>query len=201
MYRDGLKRIFDFLMALVMLAVLWPLLLLIAAAVKLTSNGPALFRQERGGLKGEYFTLLKFRSMAVDHQAESTGFEPGAGMRVTGVGKFLRKTKLDELPQLINVLKGDMSFVGPRPEVRTYIELYPQRWREVHSVRPGITDPASIEFRNEEDILAAAEDPEREYRDEILPRKLDLYEEYVNGIGPLTDLKLIFATVAVVLKG
>jgi lipopolysaccharide/colanic/teichoic acid biosynthesis glycosyltransferase len=152
-------------------------------------------------LNGQYFTLLKFRSMAVDRDAERRGFEPGSGMRVTALGRILRKTKLDELPQLINVLRGEMSFVGPRPEVRRYIELYPERWARVLSVRPGITDPASIEYRNEEELLAAAADPEREYRGVILPRKLDLYEAYVGSVSLAGDLKIILRTALAVLKG
>jgi lipopolysaccharide/colanic/teichoic acid biosynthesis glycosyltransferase len=130
---------------------------------------------------------------------DKSEFDAGSDMRVTRIGKILRKTKLDELPQLINVLKGEMSFTGPRPEVKTYIDLYPERWEKILSVRPGITDPASIEFRNEEEILAASENPEEEYRNSILPVKLTYYEQYVDNISLFYDIKLILKTVFVVL--
>jgi len=133
--------------------------------------------------------------------ADGGAFDAGDTSRVTAVGRVLRKTKLDELPQLWNVLKGDMSLVGPRPEVRKWVEAYPERWAKVLSVRPGITDPASIEFRNEEELLAQAGDPEAYYRDVILPRKLDLYEEYVAKRSLGGDISIMFKTVfAVVLK-
>jgi len=120
---------------------------------------------------------------------------------VTGVGKFLRATKLDELPQLINVLMGQMSLVGPRPEVRQWVDAYPERWALVHQAKPGITDPASIQYRNEEEILIASADPQQTYRDEILPAKLDLYEQYVQNRTFFGDLKILFQTfLAVVLK-
>jgi lipopolysaccharide/colanic/teichoic acid biosynthesis glycosyltransferase len=137
--------------------------------------------------------------MAERKESDGKDFEPGSGMRVTRVGAIIRKTKVDELPQLINVIKGDMSLVGPRPEVRKYIEMFPERWSKILSIRPGITDPASVEFRNEEEILAAAEDPEREYVEKVLPRKLELYEKYVNDITFLGDLKVIVATFAAIL--
>jgi lipopolysaccharide/colanic/teichoic acid biosynthesis glycosyltransferase len=201
MYRNGLKRLLDTISALFFLIAFSPVFLAIAAAIKLGSSGPVFFRQERGGKNGKYFKIFKFRSMAVDLEAEKKGFEPGTSKRITGIGRILRKTKLDELPQLINVLKGEMSFVGPRPEVRKYIEIYPERWKKTLSVTPGITDPASIRFRNEEEILAKAEDPEKEYRDNIMPQKLDIYEEYTQNITFANDIKLIFATfIAVFLK-
>jgi lipopolysaccharide/colanic/teichoic acid biosynthesis glycosyltransferase len=194
MYRLFLKRIIDTISSLFLLTVMSPVFLAIAIAVKLNSRGPVFFRQERGGKNGKYFRIFKFRSMAVDQEAEKKGFEPGTKSRITGVGNFLRKTKLDELPQLINVLKGEMSFVGPRPEVRKYIEVYPERWAETLSVTPGITDPASIRFRNEEEILAKAEDPEKEYRESIMPQKLDIYQEYTENISFFNDMKIIFDT-------
>jgi len=139
--------------------------------------------------------------MAVNPDAEKKGFEPGTKMRVTGVGKILRKSKLDELPQLLNVLLGEMAFVGPRPEVQPYIELYPERWSKVLAVRPGITDPASIKYRNEEEILATATDPEKEYREVLLPRKLDLYEQYIREVSLITDIKLVVQTILAVVFG
>jgi len=195
-----MKRIFDFVAALGGMIIGWPLLVGLAAVIKFHDHGSALFRQQRVGLGGRHFILLKFRSMSVSKEAEKGSFEAGRSSRVTRVGRFLRKTKLDELPQLWNVLKGDMSLVGPRPEVRKWVETYPERWAIVHTVRPGITDPASIEFRNEEDLLSRSPNPERTYREEILPRKLALYEEYVRTRSFCGDIKLIFATFVALFK-
>lgn len=201
MYKSFIKRIFDFILAIFLLLILLPFMLFCALLVKLTSAGPVFFCQDRGGRGGKYFKILKFRSMTVKKESDGKDFDPGSDARVTGIGKLLRKSKMDELPQLINVLKGDMSLVGPRPEVRVYIELYPERWEKVLSIRPGITDPASISFRNEEELLAEAANPEEEYRNVILPRKLDIYEEYVANISFFKDLKILLATVLVVFKG
>lgn len=128
-------------------------------------------------------------------------FDAGDNSRITPFGQFLRKTKLDELPQLFNVLKGDMSIVGPRPEVKHWTEVYPEKWKIVHSVKPGITDNASIEFRNEEEILAQSNDPIKAYREEILPRKLDLYVDYVNNRSFMGDIVIIFRTIRVIFEG
>lgn len=201
MYKSFFKRLFDFILAVILLLLFLPFMMLCAILVKLGSSGPIFFQQDRGGKGGKYFKILKFRSMTVKKETDGKDFDPGCDARVTGVGKFLRKSKMDELPQLINVLKGDMSLVGPRPEVKVYVELYPERWEKVLSIRPGITDPASISFRNEEELLAEAEDPEEEYRQKILPEKLDIYEEYVDNISLFRDMKILFATVFVVLKG
>jgi len=199
MYKKFLKRILDFVTALAILIIFTPLLILLAVLVKITSKGPVFFRQSRGGKNGVYFEILKFRSMTEKKENDNSEFDAGSNLRVTKIGKFLRKTKLDELPQLINVLKGEMSFTGPRPEVKTYIDLYPERWKKVLTVRPGITDPASIEFRNEEEILAASDNPEEEYRKSILPSKLSYYEQYVDNISLLYDIKLVLKTIFVVL--
>ncbi len=193
------KRAFDILGALAGLIVLLPLLLILAVLVRLTSRGPALFRQRRVGKNGKDFTLYKFRSMTVAPEASRGQFDAGDTSRVTPVGRILRKTKLDELPQLLNVVRGDMSLVGPRPEVRKWVEAYPLRWKTVLTVRPGITDPASIEFRSEEEVLANSTDPTRTYREQILPRKLDLYEQYVQSASLGTDIALLFKTVSAVL--
>ena len=158
MYRHFFKRFFDITAGLLLLMIFLPLLGFIAVVVKLTSPGPVFFRQQRGGLNGRYFSIFKFRTMSAAPASDGKDFHPGNDSRVTAAGVFLRKTKLDELPQLLNVIKGDMSLVGPRPEVKTYIELYPERWRKVLSVRPGITDPASLTFRNEEELLASLPD-------------------------------------------
>lgn len=199
MYRKYLKRLFDLILSVFLLVLLSPVFLFIAVIIKMSSEGPVFFRQQRGGKDGSYFTIFKFRSMAVDRCAEKSGFEPGSKMRVTGIGKILRKTKLDETAQLINIFRGEMSFVGPRPEVKKYIKLYPQRWEKVLSVKPGITDSASIKYRNEEEILADSDDPETEYRQVILPKKLDLYEQYVDTISFFTDIKIIFKTFWVII--
>jgi lipopolysaccharide/colanic/teichoic acid biosynthesis glycosyltransferase len=196
-----MKRLFDFVAAACGLLLLSPLLLLLAVAVVVDSGFPVLFRQVRVGRGGRDFRLAKFRTMTVLKEAEHGSFDAGSTRRVTTVGRFLRKSKLDELPQLWNVLVGDMSIVGPRPEVRQWVNVYPERWAQVHGVRPGITDPASIRYRNEEDLLAAAQDPEAFYRDEILPRKLVLYEAYVQHHSLVGDLAIVSRTLWVVAKG
>jgi lipopolysaccharide/colanic/teichoic acid biosynthesis glycosyltransferase len=189
-----LKRAFDLLIATPGLIVLSPLLLGIMIAVRLGSPGPALFRQTRVGRNGRDFTLYKFRTMAVRAGSESGSFDAGDRSRVTRVGGFLRATKLDELPQLWNVVRGDMSLVGPRPEVRQWVQAFPDRWAVVHSVKPGITDPAAIEFFHEEQILAGAPDPVQAYRETVLPRKLDLYQQYVEGRSFWGDLRIVLKT-------
>ena len=194
------KRSFDLLLAALALLVLAPLLAVVAITVRLTSAGPALFRQERIGRYGRVFVLLKFRTMRVLNGTEKGSFDAGNVSRITSFGRFLRKTKLDELPQLWNVLTGDMALVGPRPEVRKWVEVYPDRWAKVLTVRPGITDPASIVYRDEEEILARSADPERTYREEILPHKLSLYEEYVHTRSFGGDIGIIFKTLKTVAK-
>lgn len=201
MYRKYIKRPLDFIVALISLVLLLPLFILLALLIKLESAGPVFFTQKRGGKNGRYFTLFKFRSMKVDSDAEKAGFEPGTSSRITTIGTFLRKTKVDEFPQLINVLKGDMAIVGPRPEVKKYIDAHPHRWEKILLERPGITDPASIKFRNEEEILADATDPEREYIEKIMPEKMAAYEEYVENISLFGDIKIILQTIFAVLRG
>ncbi|MCK9175602.1 MAG: sugar transferase [Desulforhopalus sp.] len=189
-----MKRFFDLCVSLLVLVLLAPLFIVVIVVIRTTSLGPAFFRQVRVGLNGKKFFLYKFRTMRTIMEAEQGRFDAGDTSRVTTVGRFLRKTKLDEFPQFFNVLKGDMSIVGPRPEIEKWVAVYPERWRHVHTVRPGITDPASIAFRNEEDILSCSEDPERCYKERILPKKLELYEEYVRNQSFGGDLKLIFKT-------
>ncbi|MBI5387441.1 MAG: sugar transferase [Verrucomicrobia bacterium] len=196
-----MKRILDFTAALGGLILLLPLMLGLGVAVALSSGFPVLFRQDRVGQYGLGFTLLKFRTMDAIQSAEKGTFDAGNTRRVTTIGRFLRRTKLDELPQLWNVVKGEMSLVGPRPEVRKWVEAYPKCWAVVHSVLPGITDPASIRFRDEEKILARSSDPERTYREEILPQKLSLYEEYVRTQSFWGDITIIFKTLWVVVHG
>ena len=201
MYSRFFKRIFDFTVAGTALLFLLPFFLFMAIFIKFDSRGPIFFRQKRGGRDGKYFDILKFRSMTVKEKTDGKDFDPGSCSRITWTGRIIRKTKLDELPQLINVVRGEMSLVGPRPEVETYIRLYQLRWDKILSVRPGITDPSSIRFRNEEELLDKAANPEEEYRKVILLRKLEIYEDYVSRISFLNDVKILIGTIFVVLKG
>jgi lipopolysaccharide/colanic/teichoic acid biosynthesis glycosyltransferase len=177
----------------------WPLLVLLAVAIRLDSKGPVLFRQERVGLRGKTFRIHKFRSMKVNHSGGL--FSVKGESRVTRVGRFLRSSKLDELPQIFDVLLGRMSLVGPRPELPLYVNMWPAQRREVIlSVRPGITDPASIAFRNEADELAEAEDPERHYIESLIPRKTAIYVDYVTSRSFLGDIAVIARTLATVIR-
>jgi len=182
-----------------LLLVTWPLLVALALAVRLDSKGPVLFRQERVGLHGRTFRIRKFRSMKLGvggALVSATGDN-----RVTRVGRFLRKSKLDELPQILDVFVGHMSLVGPRPEVPTYADLWPADVRRVIlSVRPGITDPASIAMRNEAEELAAVDDPSTHYVESLLPRKAAMYVDYVNSRSFAGDLVLLAQTVATVIR-
>jgi len=182
------------------LALLCPLLALIAVAVVLVDGWPFWFLHERVGKDGHPFLVIKFRTMTRLSGAERGRFDAGQGDRVTRLGRLLRASKLDELPQFINVLKGDMAIVGPRPEVRKWVDTYPERWAEVLAVRPGITDPASIVFRDEEKRLAEESDPDRAYGEAILPEKLSLYREYALNRSFVKDLAIIGATVMAVLS-
>jgi lipopolysaccharide/colanic/teichoic acid biosynthesis glycosyltransferase len=189
-----MKRGFDFIVSLLGLIVLSPFFLILGFLIWAEDRGPVFFRQTRIGKGGRTFRLFKFRSMSPPRTKAEGSFIPGDISRVTSVGRFIRKTKLDELPQLINVLKGDMSLVGPRPEVERWVAAFPERWKIVHSVKPGITDVASLEFRNEESILAASDDPETMYRTIILPKKLDYCEEYVMHHSFAGDLVILLKT-------
>ena len=189
------KRVFDLSAAILGLLVLSPLFLVAALAIKLDSRGPVFFRQRRVGRHGVEFRIFKFRSMTVGQDAAAPGITALGDARITRVGGFLRRYKIDELPQLLNVVGGDMSFVGPRPELPKYVAMYPAETRDiVLSVRPGITDYAAIEFRNESALLADAKDPERVYVDRIMPRKLELYVQYVSDQSLWLDLRLIVKT-------
>ncbi len=194
-----MKRTFDILFSSCALCLLLPVFLAISIAIKLSDEGPIFFRQKRIGLYDIPFFLYKFKSMRVVINADKGRFDLGDASRVTKIGAFLRRTKLDELPQLINVLKGEMSLVGPRPEIEEWVRVYPERWTHIHTVRPGITDPASLLFRNEEKLLARSVEPEVLYREKILPRKLDLYEQYVQKHSLLGDMMILFKTLYVVL--
>lgn len=197
----ALKRAMDIVLSAGGIVVLSPVLLLIALAIVIDSRGGVFYRQVRVGRNGREFRIFKFRTMVSDADKRGLLITVGADSRITRVGKILRKTKLDELAQLFNVLKGDMSFVGPRPEVPRYVAMYTPAQRNVLLVRPGITDYASVAYRDENDLLAGADDPERVYIEEIMPAKLELNRQYLSQIGVLTDLKLIFSTVIAVVRG
>jgi lipopolysaccharide/colanic/teichoic acid biosynthesis glycosyltransferase len=187
------KRVFDVVLSALGLLLLAPLLVAIAVWIKLDSPGPVFFRQERIGRGGVPFRIHKFRTMV--HGNQGAQITVGADRRITGAGQFLRRAKLDELPQLIDVLQGTMSLVGPRPEVPRYVTLYPPALRDkVLSVRPGITDIASLEYRDESERLARAADPEREYVDVVMPAKLALAARYVDQASLALDLRLILRT-------
>lgn len=196
------KRAFDFTAALIGLLVLSPVLAVIACWIKIDSAGPVFFRQERVGKNLVPFRIHKFRTMAVDAEKKGMQITVGTDSRITRSGHFLRKYKLDELPQLIDVLAGSMSLVGPRPEVPRYVQCYSEADREkIFRVRPGITDWASINFRDESRILGQASDPERAYIDEVLPIKLEFAKAYVDSSSLKIDLHVIWRTIRVIFKG
>lgn len=196
-----LKRTFDIFASGAGLLVLSPLLLVIALLIKADSRGPVFFRQERVGRYGASFRIHKFRTMTVDAEARGLQITTGNDTRVTRVGAFLRRWKIDELPQLIDVLLGRMSLVGPRPEVPRYVAHYPAEMKDlVLSVRPGLTDWASIRYKDENDLLAGSPDPERTYIEEILPVKLGFYADYARHRSFAGDLRVIFATIGAVMR-
>ncbi len=197
----ALKRAMDIVISGAALCVLWPLFLLIALAIVADDHGPVFYRQTRVGRNGREFRIFKFRSMVADADKKGLAITVGRDSRITRVGAVLRKTKLDELAQLLNVFAGQMSFVGPRPEVPRYTALYTPYQRQVLLVRPGITDYASIAYRDENDLLAGAKDPEKMYIEEIMPAKIELNMKYLRRISPLEDIRLIFMTIAAVIKG
>ncbi|WP_338938126.1 sugar transferase [Fusobacterium pseudoperiodonticum] len=194
-----LKRIFDIISSLFGLILLSPFMIIIAILIKLDSKGPVFFKQVRVTKNGREFKILKYRTMRVGSDKYSQ-ITVGKDSRITKVGDFLRKYKLDEIPQLINVLIGDMSLVGPRPEVPKYVALYTEEQREILKVRAGITDYASIEFSNENDILANETDPEKAYIEKIMPRKIELNKKYLSEISVMTDIKIILLTIKKILK-
>lgn len=189
------KRLFDISASFFGLLLLSPLFLIVALCVGLTSRGGVFYVQTRVGRYGRDFRLYKFRSMRTGSDAKGLLTVGGKDGRITPVGYFIRKYKIDELPQLFNVLKGDMSLVGPRPEVRKYVALYNSEQMRVLSARPGITDPASIKYRNENDLLAQAGDSERFYVEKIMPDKLKINLEYMDNRSFFKDLSVIFRTV------
>ncbi|ALQ34846.1 sugar transferase [Fusobacterium hwasookii] len=194
-----LKRIFDTILSLFGLIILLPFMLIIAIFIKLDSKGPVFFKQVRVTKNGREFKIFKYRTMRVGSDKYSQ-ITVGKDNRITKVGAFLRKYKLDEIPQLINVLIGDMSLVGPRPEVPKYVALYTDEQKEILKVRAGITDYASIEFSDENDLLASEEDPEKAYIEKIMPKKIELNKKYLSEISILTDIKIILLTIKKILK-
>ena len=194
------KRAFDVAASAAGLVMLSPVFIVVAALIALHDRGPVFFRQERVGRHGRVFRIHKFRTMRVANAGVL--ITSADDDRITPVGAFLRRTKLDELPQLIDVLRGDMSVVGPRPEVPRYVAMWGDDARaEILSVRPGISDPAAIAFRNEQDVLAAADDPERHYVEVILPQKVAMYLDYVRTRSFVGDLRVIFGTLAEIARG
>ena len=195
-----MKRLFDIIASGCGLLVLSPLLVIIAIWIKLDSKGPVFFRQVRVVRYNKDFRIFKFRSLRVGSDKCSHATIGGRDPRVTRSGYFIRKFKLDEFPQLINVFVGDMSLVGPRPEVRHYVNYWTEEQMHVLDVRPGITDPASIKFRNENELLEKAADPEKYYIEVVMQEKIKLYLEYVRNASFFYDLKLIFQTFWVIVK-
>ena len=194
-----LKRIFDFILALIGMLFLLPLFLLISVFIKVDSSESIFYKQIRVGKNNKDFKLLKFRTMASGSDKKGLITVGNNDSRITKPGAFLRKYKLDELPQLINVLIGDMSLVGPRPEVRKYVSLYTEKQLNVLSVKPGITDIASIKFSNENELLKGQDEPEKFYIETIMPEKLELNLEYINKMSFFYDLRLILMTIQKIL--
>ena len=189
------KRLFDVTTSLLGLLILAPLLIIIAFLVKTGSRGPVLFRQKRVGQFGVCFQVLKFRTMVVDAEKLGPKISAVKDKRITRIGSILRQLKLDELPQLVNVLVGQMSLVGPRPEVPKYVALFREDYEEILKIKPGITDFASLEYRNEGDLLELSDDPDHTYVSEILPAKIIHYKRYIREQSLIVDVKLIVVTV------
>ena len=190
-YENFGKRLFDIVCSFCGLALLSPFLAVVLLLIKIDSPGPVFFIQKRMGRDFKPFNLIKFRSMTVVQHAQKSQFNPGDESRVTRIGRLLRKTKADELPELFNVLRGDMSIVGPRPEVEKYVRAYPEDFKMILNVRPGLSDHASIKYRDEEAMLANQKDPEHYYLNVILPDKLSLAKRYVEEVSLGRDLHII----------
>lgn len=189
------KRIFDLICSTLGLIILSPVLIIIAIRIKMGSDGPVFFKQIRVGENNKEFEILKFRTMVVNAEKLGRQITVGNDNRITKIGAFLRKYKLDELPQLINVFKGEMSLVGPRPEVPRYVKLYNEEQLKVLAVKPGITDLASIRYRDENDLLGEVENPDEFYINTIMPDKLALNLEYINKNNVFFDIYIIFKTI------
>ncbi len=195
-----MKRCFDITSSVLMLVVLSPLWIVIAIAIVVESRGGIFYKQIRVGKDNRDFYLYKFRTMRVGSDKMGLLTVGERDNRITRVGYLLRKSKIDEFPQLINVIKGDMSIVGPRPEVRKYVDMYTPEQMQVLTVRPGLTDIASIKYVDENEVLAASDDPERLYIEEVMPAKLELNMEYIRKQSVAYDIKLIFETFAAIIR-
>jgi lipopolysaccharide/colanic/teichoic acid biosynthesis glycosyltransferase len=195
-----MKRLFDFFASLIGLILISPILLVIGLIIVIGSKGPVFYIQKRIGKHAVPFNLYKFRSMKVGSDKKGLLTLGDNDVRVTKIGYFIRKYKIDELPQLINVLKGDMSLVGPRPEVSKYVELYNNFQKQILSVKPGITDRASIKYRDEAEMLTKQEDPETFYIKQIMPDKVEINIEYIKNANFFSDINVIFSTVFKILK-
>lgn len=195
------KRIIDFTLALAGLTILSPILIVVALLIKLDTAGPILYQGNRVGLHGKPFKMMKFRTMVVGADKLGGSSTPNDDPRITRVGKFLRRYKLDELPQLLNVLRGEMSFVGPRPQVQWAVDLYTEEERRVLTVRPGLTDYASLKFADEGEILKGSTNPDKDYMEKIHPEKMRLGLEYIEKQSLWTDLHIILQTIRTLICG
>lgn len=194
-----IKRIFDIVMSLIGIIVLLPVMVIIAILIKSTSEGPILFKQTRVTKNGREFKIYKYRTMRENSEGNNQ-ITVGNDSRITPIGKILRKTKLDEIPQLFNVLKGEMSLVGPRPEVPKYVNLYTENQRKILEVPAGITDYASIYFSNESELLGKVKDPDKFYIEKIMPYKIELNQKYIQNINIFEDVKIIILTILKIMK-
>lgn len=194
------KRLFDIFFSSLGVVILFPLFVFIAICVKIDSKGPIFYTQKRVGKNNKDFNMLKFRSMKIGSDKYGLITAGINDPRITASGHYIRKFKFDELPQLFNVIKGDMSLVGPRPEVRKYVDMYNAEQQQVLSVRPGITDIASIHFRNENQLFDGADAPDYLYINEIMPKKLDLNREYIRNRSFFKDIKIILLTFKAIIK-
>ncbi|MCL4121883.1 UNVERIFIED_CONTAM: hypothetical protein GTU68_014031 [Idotea baltica] len=195
-----IKRLFDIVFSFFGLLMLLPILLLIAIGIKLESKGSVFYKQTRVGRHNQDFKIFKFRTMFVGSDKKGLLTLGDKDNRVTKIGYFLRKYKLDELPQLINVFIGNMSFVGPRPEVRKYVDFYSEEDLKIFKIKPGITDYASIAFRNEAELLKATDDPEKLYIEDIMPKKIALNKKYLNNYSLIADVKIILKTILTIIR-
>jgi len=199
-YPDRGKRAFDLALSVPLLIVLFPLFLLISLLIRLDSEGPVLFIQDRIGKEGKVFTLYKFRTMVKDTHSKGPSVTSLGDKRITPLGKTLRRYKLDELPQLLNVVMGHMSLVGPRPEVKKYVDAFHEDYSSILKVRPGITDYAALRYRSEEEILAGYDNPEQAYKEVVLPEKIMLYKKYIREMGVVADVQILFMTLRDIIK-
>ncbi len=196
-----MKRLFDFIMASVGILLTWPIMIIVAILIKSTSKGPVLFKQKRLTIGMKEFEIYKFRSMRIDYDKDGRGIQTkGSSSAITPVGKFIRKTKLDELPQFFNIIKGDMSFVGPRPELPRRLQYYNESQKEMFNVRSGISSPASIVFSDEEYLMNQVKDPERFYIEQIMPYKIELNKYYVDNQSFWGDIWIIVVTLLKIIK-